>query len=852
MTGTTFRLEVQPTIPTALERLKDLSNDLLYSWDRQVRGLFRTLDHDLWDACGHNPIVFLRRVDQQRLEQAASNPVFMESYSQALSRFDAYHRERAKSTVVQLLDPQTDLVAYFCAEFGLHESFPIYSGGLGILAGDHCKAASDLGLPFVAIGLLYRQGYFNQIINSNGDQVAQYNPTDFADLPVQPVTDEQGNELRISVPMPGRDVALRIWKARAGHIKLYLLDCDLPENSESDRAITYQLYGGDETTRIQQEMVLGVGGTRALRALGLQPTVWHINEGHAAFQILERCRELTKNQSSFNGALEAVAAATVFTTHTPVPAGHDIFHHALAKPYLEALLAKESITLEQTLALGTSDAGSDRFNMTALALRGSRFHNGVSAIHGGVAAETESYIWPEISATDNPIGYVTNGVHLQTFLAREWANQFELQWGSQWREELLNNEFWEKVLEIPDHTYWSVRQTLKSYMLQSLFERKSLQYRRAHLSAAQIEQLTHLISRPDRDVLVLGFARRFATYKRAHLLFSDPERLARLVNNPDRPVLIVFAGKAHPKDGPGQGLIKMIHDFNRRPEFAGKVVLLEGYDLSLAREMVAGVDVWLNTPQYPLEASGTSGQKAGMNGVINLSVLDGWWGEGFDGSNGWGITPHDPGADEELRNREEGEALLDIIEHEVIPTYFEHNGRGYSDRWVALSKASMSTIIPRYNSQRMVMDYLRNYYVKAKHQGAVLGADNASVAESLAEWKTHVRNCWPRVAFGHADQAREQIHTSDKLALAVSVQLDCLTAQDVVVECLLGNESTDGRFEVLKSHAFESTGVDDQGRTRFELQLDPPSAGLYQYRVRTYPYHRLLSHPFECGLMRWL
>ncbi len=852
MSGSTFRLEVQPKIPESLSRLHDLSDDLLYSWDRSVRGLFQRLDAELWESCHHNPKVFLRRVNQKTLEAAAANPVFMEAYSQALSRFDAYHRERAKTNVVRLLDPETDLVAYFCAEFGLHESFPIYSGGLGILAGDHCKAASDLGLPFVAVGLLYRQGYFTQIINSGGEQIAQYMPTNFDDLPVRPVTGEDGNELRITVQLPGRGVMLRIWRAVAGHVQLYLLDSDLPENSEADRAITYQLYGGDETTRIQQELVLGIGGVRALRAMGLAPTVWHINEGHAAFQILERCRELVDRGTTFAGALEAVAAATVFTTHTPVPAGHDIFAHTLISPYLHALLAHAQIPMDQVMELGNSDSGESRFNMTALALRGSRFHNGVSKIHGEVASRMESYIWREIDPPENPISHVTNGVHLQTFLAREWVNLFELQWGSQWNNELLNDGFWEKIYDIPDHSYWSVRQTLKSYMLQSIYRRKLNQYQRSHVSAAQIEQLTSLISNPDRDVLVFGFARRFATYKRAYLLFKDPERLARLLNNPERPVIMVFAGKAHPKDGPGQQLIHMIHDFSRRPEFAGKIILLEGYDLALGRELVTGVDVWLNTPQYPLEASGTSGEKAGVNGVINLSVLDGWWGEGYTGDNGWAITPHDADADEDTRNREESEALLDIIEHQVIPIYFAHNGRGYSDRWVRMSKASMRTIIPRFNAQRMVMDYLRSFYVKAKHQGAVLGAEEARVAEALAEWKKLVRENWPRVSFLHAERALERMRTGEQLNLSLSAQLGQLGPEDVMVECLLGSENAHGGFEVAARYAFEMVSRGDNGVVRFSLKLDPPEAGLYHYKIRMYPYHRLLSHPLECGLMRWL
>jgi len=655
MTGTRFSLEVRPRIPERLARLEELANDLFYSWDRSVRALFYRLDRDLWHACGHNPKLFLRRVSQARLEEAAADRLYLEEYHRVLSAYDTYLNERPASGIEQHLDPERDLVAYFCAEFGLHESLPIYSGGLGILAGDHCKAASDLGVPFVAVGLLYRQGYFTQTIDGHGNQIAHYTPTDFDHLPVEPARGADGRELRVRVRLPGREVAVRIWRAKAGHIDLFLLDTDLPENQEHDRAITYQLYGGDTHTRIQQEIVLGIGGVRALRALGLEPTVWHVNEGHAAFQVLERCRELVAAGEDFDTALERTAAATVFTTHTPVPAGHDIFDHGLMAEYFGDFARELGIDLEELLGLGSSPASQGGFNMTALALRGSRFHNGVSRIHGGVASRMEAYVWPDIPPEENPIGYVTNGVHVPTFLAREWAGLLDMRLGTEWRNELLNPQFWERVAEIPDHNFWSLRQSLKAELLDEVRRRAVRQHRRNGLSPSQIERLTRFLSGGHMDILTIGFARRFATYKRATLLFSDPERLARLLGDPQRPVVFIFAGKAHPNDLPGQHLIQVIHDFSRRPEFEGRIVLLEGYDLALARKLVTGVDVWLNTPEHPLEASGTSGQKAGLNGVINLSVLDGWWDEGYTGDNGWAIMPHGPDFDAAFRNQEEGQ-----------------------------------------------------------------------------------------------------------------------------------------------------------------------------------------------------
>ncbi|UCE77053.1 MAG: alpha-glucan family phosphorylase, partial [Gammaproteobacteria bacterium] len=600
MSGTRFTLEVQPQIPQELARLEELANDLLYSWDRSVRSLFFRLDPPLWESSGHNPKVFLRRVAQQRLQEAAEDRIYVEAYNRVLSTYDTYLQAEQRKNIDRYLDPEADLVAYFCAEFGLHESLPIYSGGLGILAGDHCKAASDLSIPFVAVGMLYRQGYFTQTIDEHGSQVAHYTTTDFDQLPLTAVCGKDGKELRVTVDFPGREVQLKIWQASAGHIRLYLLDSDLPENEDTDRAITYQLYGGDINTRIQQELVLGIGGVRALRLLGLEPTVWHINEGHAAFQILERCRELVASGLDFSSALEQVAAATVFTTHTPVPAGHDIFEHGLASSYFEDYVKQLKLSMQEFLALGSSHANPAGFNQTVLALRGSRFHNGVSRIHGEVASRMEGYVWPQIPDRENPMRHVTNGVHVQTFLAHEWLNLYDMRFGMEWRNELINEEYWERIEEIPDHSFWSLRQSLKSELLNYVRRRLVLQLRRNRCGEAQIDRITRFLSPHEADILTIGFARRFATYKRATLLFSDPARLERLLNDPQRPVLLIFAGKAHPSDLPGQQLIQVIHDFSRRPEFVGKILLLEGYDLSLGRKLVSGVDVWLNNPEYPM------------------------------------------------------------------------------------------------------------------------------------------------------------------------------------------------------------------------------------------------------------
>lgn len=852
MSGTRFTLEVQPRIPEALKRLEELASDLLYSWDRQVRRLFTRLDQELWGTCGHNPKTFLRRVSQARLEEAVSDRVFMEDFHRVLSAYDTYNEQGTHPLIKEYLDPDTDLVAYFCAEFGFHESLPIYSGGLGILAGDHCKAASDLGIPFVAVGILYRQGYFTQTIDEHGNQLAHYMPTDFQQLPLTRIEDDKGKPLVVDIELPGRAVSLHIWKAKAGHITLYLLDSDLKTNQEHDRIITHQLYGGDKNTRILQEIVLGIGGVRALRKLGIKPTVWHINEGHSAFQIVERCRERVEQGNDFPTALEAVAAGTVFTTHTPVPAGHDIFEHGLVSAYFKDYIKALGVDMQQFLSLGHSPGNAGSFNQTALALRGSRYHNGVSRIHGTIASEMEHYIWPQVPHQENPIGHVTNGVHLQTFLAREWSNLYDMRFGRAWRDELLNPEYWECVDEIPDHSYWSLRQTLKSDLYENVLHRALLQYQRNGCSEALMERLTQHLASSQSDTLTVGFARRFATYKRATLLFSDPQRLKRLLNNPDCPVVLIFAGKAHPSDSPGQALIRKIHEFSMHPDFIGRIILLEGYDLALARKLVTGVDVWLNTPEYPLEASGTSGQKAGMNGVLNLSVLDGWWDEGYNGENGWAIAPHAPHFDVDYRNHEEASELLELLENQVIPTYYDRKNQGYSENWVRLSKASMKSCIPLFNAQRMVRDYIRNYYSPASRQSKAFAANGFRAASELADWKQQAGKSWPEVTLRRVDDSDDAIISGSSMMIKVAARLGKLTPGDVIVECLIGTQNAHTDFSVHQTLQFEAAGSNDKGEALFQLDLLPPLSGLQFYKIRIYPFHRLLSHRFETGHMIWL
>jgi starch phosphorylase len=850
MPGTPFLLEVNPQLPPRLARLEELANNLWYSWDRPTRTLFARLHPSLWGAVGHSPKAFLKRVDQQRLLDAADDPVFLGNYARVLSAYDTYHNEPMRTNGAQHLR-HSDLVAYFCFEFGFHESLPIYSGGLGILAGDHCKAASDLRLPFVAVGLLFRQGYFLQTIDSEGNQHAIYRDADFDDLPITPVLDADGAELRVKVEMLDHEASVKVWQTRVGHVTLYLLDTDLEENSPHDRDIAHRLYGGDRTTRIEQEIVLGVGGVRALMAMGLKPTVWHINEGHAAFMILERVRHLTNQGIEIAAALEAVASHTVFTTHTAVPAGHDHFSEEQIQRYFAHACQELKVPMEQLLALGRTP-GSHEFNMTALAIRGSRFHNGVSRIHGGVSSHILSSLWPQIESDDNPVTHVTNGVHVPTFLSHEWNELFDRFLGPGWSQRLTDRGCWEGINSIPDHQFWSVHQSLKAQMLHLVRHRIAEQHARNHGSEAHLDRLLKLADPANPNVLIIGFARRFATYKRAALLFENLNWLREITSDPKRPVVFLFAGKAHPADQPGQALIRRVMEVARLPEFESKILVVEGYDLRFARRLVSGVDVWLNNPQYPLEACGTSGMKAAINGILNLSVLDGWWGEGHDGRNGWGIKPASDTLDETRRNHEEARTLYEILQDSVIPLYYDWGPMGYSPGWVAMAKHSIASLLPRFNSTRMLSDYLARFYLPASHQCRRYTQDGHAGARAVAEWKARVRRAWGNIALRRLDAQQRRIKFGEGLRFEVAVGLNGLQPDDVVVELLFGRPAGGSLPKKARSHRFTRERQLESGEQLYALELTPEYCGKIEYRIRIYPHHEMLTHPFEMGMMVWL
>jgi starch phosphorylase len=851
--GTAFPLEVIPRLPPELGRLEELANNLWFSWDRSTRALFARLDPVLWEAVEHNPKALLRSVDQRKLDAAAHDPIFLHDFDRTLATYDAYHGRLpvAPDGSAHALK-EGELIAYFCAEFGFHESLPIYSGGLGILAGDHCKSASDMALPFVAVGLLYRQGYFHQAIDAEGHQHARYYDNDFGDLPITEVI-RDGKGLEITVEFGDHDVHCKIWQARVGRVTLYLLDTDLESNRPEERATAHRLYGGDRATRIQQEIVLGMGGVRALQAMGIKPTAWHINEGHAAFLVLERMRGLMKEGLDLAAAIEAVASNTIFTTHTAVAAGHDHFSADTIKRYFARYTAQLGLDPEELLALGRTPKSAD-FNMTALAARGSRFINGVSRIHGDVSALILGELWPEVPEQENPVMYVTNGVHVPSFLAPEWADAFDKFIGSGWNRRLDDAHGLDAIMQMPDHIFWSIKQHLKSRMFSLVRQRIREQYARNQGSEAHVDRILKLADPANPNVLTIGFARRFATYKRATLLFDELDWLRELVCDKDRPVVFLFAGKAHPADEPGREMIRRVNEVANMPEFEGRILFVEGYDLRLARRLVSGVDVWLNNPIFPLEASGTSGMKAGFNGAINLSILDGWWGEGYNSENGWAIKPASETLTDERRNLEESRSLYELLQDRVIPLYYERGAMGFSPEWIKMAKRSIATLLPRFNSYRMVGEYLHRFYVPATARGhQFLGGDYAS-ARDLAQWKQRIRAAWQYAQMRALERPKRNVSFGDKVHFSVALRLDGLGPEDVTVELIVGSSIQELASQLpVESYKFTvQPERDANGEYRFGLDLAPELCGKLEYRIRAYPSHPALSHRFEMGLMKWI
>jgi len=854
------KISVFPKIPDAIGRLQELAYNLWWSWEPVAQSLYARIDADLWRRTNHNPVKFLRNVHQQKLDAAATDPDYVRDYAAVLADFDGYMAAAHSNTSSDWFsanhaDKRAETIAYFSAEFGLHEALPIYSGGLGVLSGDHCKEASDLNLPFIGVGFLYPQGYFTQRIDPSGRQQADYEKIDFAEMPVTPALDPQGGEVLIHVDLPGRTVYAKVWRIQVGRIPIFLMDTDVPRNAPQDRELSARLYGGDREMRISQEVVLGIGGVRAVRALGYNPAVWHMNEGHSAFLGLERIRELVQGQGlSFLEAAEAVRANTLFTTHTPVPAGNDAFAFELVEKFFWQYWGQLGIDRDHFIGFARQDLSwGPQYSMTVLAIRLSGYANGVSKLHGEVSRAMWQFLWPDTPVAQTPIGHITNGVHTKTWLAPELKTLYSRYLDPRWLEEVDSPAIWAAVDQIPDAELWSVHQQRKEQMVAMVRQRARQQYLRYGEGTRRIQEAEQLLK---PNALTLGFARRFATYKRATLIFRDEVRLLQLLNDPERPLQIVFSGKAHPADEPGKGLIQQIYQLSQRPEFTGKIVFTENYDMNIARHLIAGVDVWLNNPRRPHEASGTSGQKAALCGIPNFSVLDGWWVEGYDAdpdkaaNNGWSIGEEREYKDEETQDEADALNLYATLEDEIIPLFYTRDAQGTPVNWVKTMKSAMRTCAPQFSMKRMVKEYTTLYYLPAAANLALFTHNNYALARELSAWKGRLSQQWQGVHLQAEMQGVNQITVGDKVHVKARLWLNGVPEDQVAVELLSGAMNGQGQLAAPQVTRMQAVGQ-EKGALLYQAEVAPVESGVLHLGVRARPRHQGLIHPSETGVSRW-
>ncbi len=844
------RMTVFPIMPARISRLYELAYNLWWSWHPEARALYSDLDPALWERAGHSPVRFLSEVEPTVLEKAAQSNSYLDRYDAVLAAFDRYMHPQPEETWFSRTYPQLAdcTIAYFSAEFGLHEALPIYSGGLGILSGDHCKEASDLGLPFVGIGFLYPQGYFRQCVTREGVQEAFYDKLRFSEAPAVPACGPDGNEVVISVDLPGRKIHAKVWKLQTGRIPLYLMDTDVPPNAPADRELSARLYGGDRDMRISQEIVLGIGGVRALRALGIEPAAWHLNEGHAAFLNLERCRELVAQGLSFREAREAVAANSLFTTHTPVPAGNDAFSYDLIDRYFSSYWGQLGLTRDQFLNVAREDHGwGPTYSMTVLALRLTGHHNGVSALHGDVSRRMWQFLWPGVDVDEVPIDSITNGIHSPSWVCPEMDQLFKRYLREDWAEHVDEPEMWENLSEIPDAELWRVHMVRKKALIDYARKRLRAHHLRLGEGSLQIAEFDEML---DPEALVIGFARRFATYKRATLIFRDLPRLQKIMSDPRRPVQILFAGKAHPADQPGKALIEQVYQFSRSDAFRGKVAFLEDYDIDMARYLVSGADLWLNNPIRPHEASGTSGQKASLNGLPNCSILDGWWAEGYNRQNGWAIGEEREYHDQNAQDEADSLSLYSLLENEIIPMYFERDEDGLPRRWIALMREAIRTCAPAFSMRRMVKEYTSRFYVPEIQQGQQIEQKRYEKARTLAAWKTKVQQVWPGLEL-YVDGRRDgQLSLGEGIDVRAWVKVQTLTPDDLKVELIYGEEKNE-HIATPRKLPMGYVRQEEDGSYRYEIHLQPEESGSIAYGVRVLPTHPALAGKHEMGLMRW-
>ncbi len=842
------RVFIEYKLPESLAPLTDIANNLWWSWNKDATELFRSLDPEKWDEVGYNPIAQLDNLSVERIRQLEKDKKILEKLKAVNTDFQDYMKEKKKA--------DSPTIAYFCMEYGLHYSVRLYSGGLGILAGDFLKEASDMNVNLVGVGLLYRYGYFQQEISLHGDQINNYPPQKFTQLPIVPVRDESGEWLRISIDLTGRTVYAKIWKLSVGRIPLYLLDADLDENSWDDRSLTHQLYGDDNEHRLKQEMLLGIGGKRALDAMDHHVDVCHLNEGHAAFLGLERLRTyITNDGLNFDQALEIVRASSLFTTHTPVPAGHDYFQEGMLRRYFSRFVDQLGISWERFIGLGRikADDPNELFSMSHLAIRLSQEVNGVSQLHGEVSQRMFQALYPGYSAEELPIGFVTNGVHYPTWVANDWNELYKATFGADFLKDQSNKKHWRKIHDVPDKVITQTREVQKKRLL--AYVREKLQSdltRRGEKPSAIYEILNNI----REDALIIGFARRFATYKRAHLLFTHTERLSEIVNDPDKPVMFIYAGKAHPADQGGQNLIKQIIHISNQPDFQGKVIFLEGYNTEMAKLLVRGVDIWLNTPTRPKEASGTSGMKAALNGVMNFSVLDGWWAEGYRPDAGWALPLERTYEDQRLQDELDAEKIYNILENEIVETYFKRNGEDFSPEWVAYIKNIIAEVAPDFTMKRMMDDYMDRFYKKLAKSSSVMRKSPFKKAEELAAWKERMRQSWEKlqvVDIDVLDTDNYSLTVGQPFQAKLKVFLDGVDPEHVGLEVVFyKRREADESLEPRVNCPLELLEKDSGSVAVYGCELELEMSGVYEYGFRLYPKHPLLVHRQDLDLVKWI
>ena len=833
-------------LPEAVSGLEKLSKNLWWCWNDSAKALFKTIDPVVWHRTGHNPMDLLDTVSLKRFEQLAKDKKFLSQLRSVMEEFDEYMALKEQRT-----DPS---VAYFCMEYGLDTSLKIYSGGLGILAGDYLKETSDMNVNLVAVGFLYRYGYFNQVLSAQGEQIASYDAQNFLKLPLEPVKDKDGNWLTTEIAFPGRNISARIWKVEVGRTDLYLLDSDFEANWAEDRQVTYHLYGGDWENRLKQELLLGIGGVRALRKLGLNPQVYHCNEGHAAFTGLERLREYIVNDGlSFAEALEVVRASSLFTTHTPVPAGHDAFNESLLRKYIGHYPARLNVSWETLMGLGKLDGTNvnEEFSMSHLAANISQNVNGVSMLHGKVSQDIFSDMYPGYLPEELHVSYVTNGVHYATWAAKEWKQIHYRVFGPEFKTAHYDKDCFKKIYEVSDEEVWNTRMILKKNLIDSINERLSDPAIGNHYSPKEIVTIRETLR---NDVLTIGFARRFATYKRATLLFTDLDRLAALVNNPERPVQFIFAGKAHPADKAGQDLIKQIVAISKQPRFIGKIVFVPGYDITLAKRMVQGVDVWMNNPTRPQEASGTSGEKASMNGVMHFSVLDGWWVEGYKEGAGWALPQERSYDDQRYQNELDSATIYTILENEIAPSYYDTDEKtGRSATWIGYIKNTIAQVACNFTTNRMLTDYMNQYYLPQAARFGEMVADDYKMAREIVLWKSKLVREWQNIEVVSISQPQSYYSVSGENALVSTIVLNIgnLQPEDVGLEIIFAVRDKKDKLHIRNKTEYKVVDAKD-GVVTYQASIVPDRTGMYELATRMFPNNPVLPHRQDFGLVRWL